>query len=150
MVPTKELQPFRTSTRGITRHKINPPATHLALSPRSPSFSSRRSASYGFGDYNVLPARAATFAGGSLLSTDVPPQSGTNPSQGRRTRQSLRVPAIIEVKDSRAWRIRRLRGSKPTRFGNDRIFYFPALIINPLNLTKNTLQHSHIHDGVFF
>lgn len=47
MVPTKELQTFRTSTRGITCHKINPPAL-------SDVFALMTS------DYNVLPARAST------------------------------------------------------------------------------------------
>ena len=47
MVPTKELQTFRTSTRGITCHKINPPALPDVFALMTL-------------DYNVLLTRAST------------------------------------------------------------------------------------------
>lgn len=51
MVPTKELQAFRTSTRGITCHKINPPAPPPGVAALMTL------------DYNVLLARASTSTG---------------------------------------------------------------------------------------
>lgn len=58
VVPTKELQAFRTSTRGITCHKINPPATP----PPPPELAALMTL-----DYNVLLARVSNVPDESFL-----------------------------------------------------------------------------------
>lgn len=134
VVPTKELQPFRTSTRRITRHKINPPlpTAHVLLAPSLLDVLLLITL-----DQNVLPARAPTFAEVHLCISPVwhefQPRTETAMAIFSKNRDD-------REKNSRASRI--FFGGP--RFENDKVTYIPVPIINPSTISKN------IHEFLVF